>query len=179
VFSVPQGRVEFSVQGPRLNRAKEHKTGVVYGADHRLHWRITTPMPRALVSVSGVPGECLGGEVTRVKVEVVNCGDVPLNSLRLTSSLGHRLLLDTREKVSSPGAVYPSSLPSPSSLFSPPRQTPPCIELPLPSGRLEPGRGVLVGVVLQTVDPEERGEIPWNLLFYYEPTLISSHSTMT
>ena len=45
--------------------------------------------------MSGVPGECLGGEVTRVKVEVVNCGDVPLNSLRLTSSLGHRLLLDT------------------------------------------------------------------------------------
>ena len=50
VFGIQQGRVEFSVQGPRLNRTKEHKTGVVYGADHRLHWRITTPMPRALVS---------------------------------------------------------------------------------------------------------------------------------
>ena len=47
------------------------------------------------VSVSGVPGECLGGEVIRVKVEVVNCGEVPLNSLRLTSSLAGRLLLDT------------------------------------------------------------------------------------
>ena len=45
-----QGRVEFAVRGPRLNLTKEHKTGVVYGPDHRLHWRVTTPMPRALVS---------------------------------------------------------------------------------------------------------------------------------
>ena len=44
--------------------------------------------------MSGVPGECLGGGVMRVKVEVVNCGGVPLNSLRLTSSLGRQLLLD-------------------------------------------------------------------------------------
>lgn len=36
-----------------------------------------------------------------------------------------------------------------------------------------------VGVVLQTIDPHEKGEVPWNLLFYYEPTLITSHSTMT
>ena len=50
MFHVVQGRVEFSVQGRRLNRTKEHKTGVVYGPDHRLHWRITSPMPRALVS---------------------------------------------------------------------------------------------------------------------------------
>ena len=45
--------------------------------------------------MSGASGECLSGEVMRLKVEVVNCGDVPLNSLRLTSSLASRLLLDT------------------------------------------------------------------------------------
>lgn len=38
------------MQGPRLNLTKEHKRGVVYGPDHRLHWKVTTPMPRALVS---------------------------------------------------------------------------------------------------------------------------------
>ena len=44
--------------------------------------------------MSGLPGEVLNGEVCRVTVEVVNCGQVPLNSLRLTSSAGRRLLLD-------------------------------------------------------------------------------------
>lgn len=44
--------------------------------------------------MSGVPGEVLNGEVCRVTVEVVNCGQVPLNSLRLTSSAGGQLLLD-------------------------------------------------------------------------------------
>ena len=47
------------------------------------------------VSVRGVPGEVLCGEVSRMTVEVVNCGHVPLNSLRLTSSAGGQLLLDT------------------------------------------------------------------------------------
>lgn len=153
--------------------------------------------------MSGLPSSVLCGEVRRVMVEVINCGEVPLNSLRLTSSFGRRLLLDSvsffssfiflfictlvltsmlqREKVSSPGSVYPSALSSSSnssSLLSPPPSSPPCIELPLPSGRLEPGGGVSVGVVLQAVDPQERDEIPLNLLFYYEPTLITSHTTM-
>lgn len=35
-----------------MNLTKEHKTGVIYGPDHRLHWRVTTPMPRALVCVN-------------------------------------------------------------------------------------------------------------------------------
>ena len=77
------------------------------------------------------------------------------------------------------GSIYPSSSSSSPSLLSSRHQTPPCIELPLPSGRLDPGGGVSVGVVLQTIDPHEKGEVPWNLLFYYEPTLITSHSTMT
>lgn len=46
------------------------------------------------VSVSGMPGDVLDGEVCRLTVEVVNCGQVPLNSLRLTSSAGGQLLLD-------------------------------------------------------------------------------------
>lgn len=46
------------------------------------------------VCLSDVPGEVLNGEVCRVTVEVVNCGQVPLNSLRLTSSAGGQLLLD-------------------------------------------------------------------------------------
>ncbi len=36
----------------------------------------------------------LSGEVTRVGVEVFNVGQVALNSLRITSNLGPRLLLD-------------------------------------------------------------------------------------
>ena len=47
------------------------------------------------VRLCGVPGGVLSGEVCRVRVEVVNCGQVPLNSLRLTSSAARRLLLDS------------------------------------------------------------------------------------
>ena len=54
-----QGRVEFSMRGPRLNRTKEQKSGVVYGPDHRLQWVVTTPMPKVVVSEGGM-GE--GGE---------------------------------------------------------------------------------------------------------------------
>lgn len=50
--------------------------------------------------MSGVPGEVLNGEVCRVTVEVVNCGQVPLNSFRLTSSASGQLLL---HPVSLPG----------------------------------------------------------------------------
>ena len=47
----------------------------------------------AQVRVCGVPGEVLCGEMVVLTVEVVNCGEVPLNSLRLTSSAAGRLLL--------------------------------------------------------------------------------------
>ena len=43
----------------------------------------------------GVPSTLLSGEVVRLSLEVHNVGHVPLNSLRLSSSLGPRLLLDT------------------------------------------------------------------------------------
>ena len=83
------------------------------------------------------------------------------------------------------GSIYPSTVSSPAplasspSLLSPRRHPPPCIELPLPAGRLEPGAGVSVGVVLQTFDPLDKGEVPWNLLLYYEPALITANSRMT
>lgn len=50
--------------------------------------------------MSGVPSGVLCGEVCRMKVEVVNCGHVPLNSFRLTSSAAGRLLLDTVSSLS-------------------------------------------------------------------------------
>ena len=40
-----------------------------------------------------MPGEVMCGEMVGLTVEVVNCGEVPLNSLRLTSSAAGRLLL--------------------------------------------------------------------------------------
>ena len=42
----------------------------------------------------GVPESMLTGEMARVSVEVFNVGQVALNSLRLTSSLGPHVLLD-------------------------------------------------------------------------------------
>lgn len=42
-----------------------------------------------------MPETLLTGEVVRVGVEVYNVGQVPLNSLRISSSLGPHLLLDT------------------------------------------------------------------------------------
>ena len=44
--------------------------------------------------LSSVPTSLCSGEVCRVGVEVFNCGRVPLNSLRITTSLKQRILLD-------------------------------------------------------------------------------------
>lgn len=44
--------------------------------------------------MSGVPESLLTGEMSRVSVEVFNVGQVSLNSLRFTSSLGPQVLLD-------------------------------------------------------------------------------------
>lgn len=49
-----QGRVEFGVRGPRLNDSKQEKGSVVYSKDHRLHWRVTAPMPKIVVSMEHV-----------------------------------------------------------------------------------------------------------------------------
>ena len=46
------------------------------------------------VCMSGLPRWLLSGEVCRVNMEVFNCGQVALNSLRLTSSLSQHLLLE-------------------------------------------------------------------------------------
>ena len=129
-----QGRVNISVRGPRLNSTKMEKVSVTYGHDYRLHWVVTPPMPKLVVSraahccflfffacictsplpyrspilplpifcphthtqvcMSGLPSWLLAGEVCRVNVEVFNCGQVALNSLRLASSLSQHLLLE-------------------------------------------------------------------------------------
>ena len=47
-----QGRVVFEVVGPRLNDTKNKKAGVVYSKDHRLHWKVTAPMPKIVVRTS-------------------------------------------------------------------------------------------------------------------------------
>ena len=46
------------------------------------------------VCLLGVRECVLSGELCRVGVEVFNCGQVALNSLRVTSSLAHSLLLE-------------------------------------------------------------------------------------
>jgi len=45
-----QGRVSIEIQGPRLNRSKDERAGMVYGNDHRLSWNVTAPMPKLVVS---------------------------------------------------------------------------------------------------------------------------------
>ena len=46
-----QGIVNVEVKGPRLNESKTERAGFVYGKDHRLHWRVTPPMPKLMVSI--------------------------------------------------------------------------------------------------------------------------------
>ena len=45
-----QGRVDISICGPRLNNTKVEKASMMYGHDHRLHWIVTAPMPKLVVS---------------------------------------------------------------------------------------------------------------------------------
>lgn len=56
-----------------------------------------------------------------------------------------------------------------------------CLELPLPQGRLEPGKGVRANLVMQggsLSSLASGGEIPWNIVFYYEPAVISANSRL-
>ena len=77
----------------------------------------------------------------------------------------------------SEGSIYPSTVTSPAHTLTPshlhPRSPSPCIELPLPRGRLEPGEGVRGTLLLQGT---ESGEVPLNLVLYYEPALIMASS---
>ena len=91
--------------------------------------------------------------------------------------------------------IYPSSIlspinrsPPPISLTPPPthhggvvpRPRHPCIDLPLPKGRLEPGEGIKMSLILQGLLPPSlfvpSTEVPWHILFYYEPALITANS---
>ena len=45
--------MEFGVRGHRLNDSKTGKAVVVYRKDHRLHWKVTAPMLKIVVSVKG------------------------------------------------------------------------------------------------------------------------------
>ena len=184
------------------------------------------------VCISGLPRWLLDGEVCRCEVEVYNCGQVALNSLRLSSNLSHLTLIEVcweREReelmqiyiyiyifssifsfrffalsfLSSILSIYltclhnlffPQTSPSDSSVYPstltsdpPPRSTlpplrlpaltpPPCVELPLPHGRLEPGEGVSAGLLLQATVAGQREQSSWDMLFYYEPALIRATS---
>ena len=46
-----QGKVEIRIQGPRMNNTKVEKSSVAYGRDYRLHWSVTSPMPKLVVRV--------------------------------------------------------------------------------------------------------------------------------
>ena len=92
--------------------------------------------------------------------------------------------------------IYPSSILSPINRSPPPTTLPPslllppqggtprhhhpCIDLPLPKGRLEPGEGVKMSLILQGLLPPSlfvaSAEVPWHILFYYEPALITANS---
>ena len=89
--------------------------------------------------------------------------------------------------------IYPSTLVSPLDHTPSPAVTSPttplssgtfapngCLELPLPQGRLEPGMGVKAHLIMQgaSLSLERDTEIPWNIVFYYEPALISANSRL-
>ena len=53
-----------------------------------------SPPSLSQACLTHVPTSLLSGEVCRVGVEIYNVGQVALNSLRITSSLEHQLLLE-------------------------------------------------------------------------------------
>ena len=56
-----------------------------------------------------------------------------------------------------------------------------CLELPLPQGRLDPGKGVQAHLIMQGVSLSSLAssrDVPWNIVFYYEPALISANSRL-
>jgi len=56
-----------------------------------------------------------------------------------------------------------------------------CLELPLPQGRLESGKGIRANLILQGIaqpSVARSQELPWNIVFYYEPALISANSRL-
>lgn len=89
-----------------------------------------------------------------------------------------------------PPSCLHSTTPSPPPLPSSPLSAPPfpagcfsayCLELPLPQGRLDPGKGIQAHLIMQGASLSavaSNREIPWNIIFYYEPALISANSRL-
>lgn len=60
----------------------------------KLAYLSVLPCSTLQVALSALPQSVLTGETSRLSMEVYNVGQVSLNSLRLTSSLGPLLLMD-------------------------------------------------------------------------------------
>ena len=98
----------------------------------------------------------------------------------------HTIRVFCLQKSNAEHPIYPStivnttptspSLPPAHLHPSHPHPPSPCIEFPLPHSRLEPGEGVGASLVLQGQGGRYSEEEPWNLVFYYEPALITANS---
>jgi hypothetical protein len=87
-----QGFIELECRGKRLNNTKAERLGVIYGLDNRLQWKIVDSLPRVIMNIGCFSEPLLDGEMVRLPVEIVNCSDMPVTSVRLKSSL-HSLLV--------------------------------------------------------------------------------------
>ena len=82
-----RGKQYFSVQGPRLNATKDHKTSVTYAKDFRLQLIVCPSMPKLDVKVSAFPENLYQGELRSVNLELGNVGGRSLCQLHLVSEL--------------------------------------------------------------------------------------------
>lgn len=162
-----QGKLMFSVRGQRLNMSKVERCGTVYGPDYRLKWTVTEPQPKIVASLTGLSSWSLIGQVTRLTLEVINCGHAPMESLRLATSLSDHILLEADAQPNTPIYSYhPSSSGGciQSALHGNLR-TPSGMTIPLPDGCLHPGQKVTTTLLLHS--PESVHDIPCNMMFCY------------
>eukprot|EP00731_Ephydatia_muelleri_P026124 Em0018g224a len=174
-----QGKVVFGVRGQRLNTSKAERCATMYRPDYRLKWTVIEPQPKIVASLTGLTSWSLIGQVTRLTLEVINCGHAPLESLRLATSLSDHLLLETSPQANLPIYPYQSSSVGSSSSPTPgdPRpHLPPGVTIPLPDGCLHQGQRVTANLLLHS--PESVCDIPCNLMFCYKKLGATNASSM-
>ena len=137
------------------------------------------PLLHHQASLTGLTSWSLIGQVTRLTLEVINCGHAPFESLRLATSLSDHLLLETSPQADTP--IYPyhpsSGGTSPPPTPGKPRpHVPPGMTIPLPDGCLHPGQRVTATLLLHS--PESVCDIPCNLMFCYRKLGATNASPM-
>ncbi|XP_077463762.1 trafficking protein particle complex subunit 8-like [Stigmatopora argus] len=170
------GKQDLKIRGPRLNRSKEDKMLVRYGADRRLEPLVLPPAPLLELFFLQFPTALLCGEIRKCHAEFRNVSGVPLRGLRVASShpdfftFGEPAVGDWPDADSAAYATVAGESGEARLTWASPARFGPdahVTDVPLGGdGELRPGRSACLPLWLR--GPDREGVHQISFLFYYQ-----------